>query len=152
MAAIDHSHKNQGLFPKNSIFFSCALVHLGQGMRTDLEQTAEPKRSSADIGTSVFPFAFPWYFPYAFPLSEQRGVCERARVLVCLSVCEFVEAKNHYWLSQIAWTFQNWLYFDVLQCSGLMQSICAVAERILPSACVPSQQLETRFWFLSPTY
>lgn len=83
---IDHSHKNQGLFPKNSIFFSCALVHLGQGMRTGLEQTAEPKRSSAGIGTSVFPFAFPWYFPYAFPLSEQRG-CVRARACACVFVC-----------------------------------------------------------------
>lgn len=82
---IDHSHKNQGLFPKNSIFFSRALVHLGQGMRTGLEQTAEPKRSSADLGTSVFPFAFPWYFPYAFPLSEQRG-CARVCLCVCLSV------------------------------------------------------------------
>lgn len=47
-----------------------------------------------------------------------------------------------------AWNFPNWLYFYVIQCSGLTQYIHAVAVGIIPRCMFESINIEYIYWFL----
>ena len=70
---------------------------------------------------------------------------------MCQSVCLFVsllKAANHNWFKN-AWNFPNWLYFYVIQCSGLTQYIHAIAVGLIPGCmCFESINRENIYWFL----
>ena len=147
-----HLHKNQGQFPKNYNFFSVVLSlvnFLGNKDKPGIDSKTENQQCRQWYICLSLCFSHGTYRMLLLWVS--RGVC----VCMCQSVCLFVsllKAANHNWFKN-AWNFPNWLYFYVIQCSGLTQYIHAIAVGLIPGCmCFESINRENIYWFLFPTY
>lgn len=123
-----HLHKNQGQFPKNYNFFSVVLSlvnFFGNKDKPGIDSKTENQQCR--WWYICLSFAFPMVLPICFYFGWAEGY---VRVRVCLFV-SLLKATNHNWFKN-AWNFPNWLYFYVIQCSGLTQYIHAIAVGVIP--------------------
>lgn len=102
-----HLHKNQGQFPKNSIFFFfqlCSLVNLGWGQVKDksgIGSNADSKQSGGYMClSSCFLGAACALLLWMSRVDMCVYACVRARVRMYQSVCELM-LQDHIWLKML---------------------------------------------------